>query len=252
MLNYTNSSLRIHGNTDIIKQHYHYWTQVHKGFDFLHRPYKLMQKSAPQWIQIHHKNTLFGSLIGASWVRLQFRGQGSCCFFFFLNCILREREVKIRMHEYKWAVQYVQSNLNHRFFQSPCNQFQKRSPQMRKMMSSATMTWLSSCMRARADRTSGSVKRVSRPLLMSSIRVFIFTDWAWADWNTANREDLNSFSLVEETSRDPITLHSTLLTSVRKLQTCHLMAPSYLFKLDFPSSLKSSLSINRLAQFQAL
>lgn len=50
--------------------------------------------------------------------------------------------------------------------------------QMRKMMSSATMTWLSSCMRARASRTSGSVKRFSRPLLTSSIRVFIFTDCA--------------------------------------------------------------------------
>lgn len=48
--------------------------------------------------------------------------------------------------------------------------------QMRKMMSSATMTWLSSCMRVRADRTSGSVKCVGRPLLMSSIRVFILTD----------------------------------------------------------------------------
>lgn len=31
-------------------------------------------------------------------------------------------------------------------------------PQMRKMMSSATMIWLSSCMRARAERTSGSLK----------------------------------------------------------------------------------------------
>lgn len=79
--------------------------------------------------------------------------------------------------------------------------------QIRKMMSSATMTWLSSCMRAKADRTSGSVKRVWRPLLMSSIRFFIFTDCAWADWNTANSEDLNSFSLLEQSSRDIVTLH---------------------------------------------
>lgn len=97
--------------------------------------------------------------------------------------------------------------------------------QMRKMMSSATMTWLSSCMRVKAAWTSGSVKPAWRPLLISSIRVFIFTDWAWADWNTANSEDLNSFSLVEETSRGPVTFHSALSTSVRKLtqfQACVL------------------------------
>lgn len=70
--------------------------------------------------------------------------------------------------------------------------------QMRKMMSSATMTWLSSCMRAKAPRTSASANIFWRSLLMSSISALIFTDWAWADWNTANSDDLNSFSLGEE------------------------------------------------------
>lgn len=77
--------------------------------------------------------------------------------------------------------------------------------QMRKMMSSATMTWLSSCMRAKAPRTSASANVFWRSLLMSSISALIFTDWAWADWNTANSDDLNSFSLGEkrqERSRD--------------------------------------------------
>lgn len=78
--------------------------------------------------------------------------------------------------------------------------------QMRKMMSSAIMIWLSSCMRVKALRTSGSEKRLSRPLLMSSIRFFIFTDWAWADWKTANSDDLNSFSLdgAEGSSRGQV------------------------------------------------
>lgn len=157
----------------------------------------------PKWIQTLFTMNCCEIIPRTSLVLLQVR---NCAIN--INVHLRERQMKIWMHENKRAFQIctLQPPMSLRV-QEIGFRIVYCYTQMRKMMSSATMTWLSSCMRAKAVRTSGSVKRVWRPLLMSSIRVFIFTDCAWADWNTANSEDLNSFSLLEQSSRDVVRLH---------------------------------------------
>lgn len=77
------------------------------------------------------------------------------------------------------------------------NRFTGKHIYMRKMMSSATITWLSSCMRARAARTSVSLNGDGQLLLMLSIRAIMPTDWAWAERNTSSNAVLNSFNLQQ-------------------------------------------------------
>lgn len=44
------------------------------------------------------------------------------------HCILRKmKDDKQKLHEYKQGVRYVHLNINHCFFQSPCNHFQRHS-----------------------------------------------------------------------------------------------------------------------------
>lgn len=121
---------------------------------------------------------------------------------------------------------------------------------MRKMMSSDTITWLWSCIWARASRTSASLKCCSRPLLMSSISVFIFTDWAWADWKTANSDDLNSFSLAEEEERF-VCLAFRRICKIHKIQHnhTHLSSESVAPSACDVASIASSPSLRDLAGF---
>lgn len=76
--------------------------------------------------------------------------------------------------------------------------FSRKHLYIRKMMSSATITWLSSCMRARAARTSVSLNGDGQLLLMLSIRAIMPTDWAWAERNTSSSAVLNSFNLQQK------------------------------------------------------
>ena len=69
---------------------------------------------------------------------------------------------------------------------------------MRKTMLSATITWLSSCMRERAARISLSENAGSWSLLTACRSVVIPTDWACASWKTENSLALKDFSLEEE------------------------------------------------------
>lgn len=76
--------------------------------------------------------------------------------------------------------------------------FSKKHIYIRKMMSSATITWLSSCMRLRAARTSVSSNGDGQLLLMPSIRAIMPTDWAWEERNTSSNAVLNSFNLKQK------------------------------------------------------
>lgn len=68
--------------------------------------------------------------------------------------------------------------------------------QIKKIMSSDTIIWLSSCMWARATFTSAAEKGSGLSRLMDSIMFFRPTDWAWEALNTSRRAALNTFNLV--------------------------------------------------------
>lgn len=63
-------------------------------------------------------------------------------------------------------------------FLSRAPKFRHRPPQMRKMMPSDTMTWLSSCILVSAAWISSGEKGSSLSWLMDSVRRFMPTDWA--------------------------------------------------------------------------
>lgn len=96
------------------------------------------------------------------------------------------------------------------------------------MMSSATITWLSSCMVLRAARTSASLNDDGQLLLMASIRVTMPIDWAWAEWNTSDNAVLNTFSLKHTYVCQTYCIENAeknIKFSVGKTPTCQQVTP---------------------------